>query len=100
MLLRHDGKEQCFSSRVKNIMSMNVEIISPTDTLFKGEASAVTVPSKMGAFTLLEHHAPIVAILEAGKVSLTEASGEQKEFDIKGGFSENHDNHLTICVEL
>lgn len=79
---------------------MNVEIISPTDTLFKGEASAVTVPSKMGAFTLLEHHAPIVAILEAGKVSLTEANGETKEFDIKGGFTENHDNQLTICVEL
>ena len=78
---------------------MNVEIISPTDTLFKGEASAVTVPSKMGSFTLLEHHAPIVAILEAGKVSLTETNGEQKVFDIKGGFTENHDNHLTICVE-
>lgn len=79
---------------------MNVEIFSPTDTLFKGEASAVTVPSKMGPFTLLEHHAPIVAILEAGKVSLTEVNGEQKEFDIKGGFAENHENHLTICVEL
>jgi len=79
---------------------MKVEIISPSETLFEGEASAVTVPSKMGSFTLLEHHAPIVAILEAGKVSLTEANGEQKEFDIKGGFTENHDNHLTICVEL
>jgi F-type H+-transporting ATPase subunit epsilon len=79
---------------------MNVEIISPTDTPFKGEASAVTVPSKMGPFTLLEHHAPIVAILEAGKVCLTMANGERKEFDIKGGFTENHDNHITICVEL
>ena len=79
---------------------MNVEIISPSETLFEGEASAVTVPSKMGAFTLLEHHAPIVAILEAGKVSLTDGNGEQKEFVIKGGFTENHDNQLTICVEL
>ena len=79
---------------------MNVEIISPTDTLFEGEASAVTVPSKMGPFTLLEHHAAIVAILEAGKVSLTDGKGEHREFDIKGGFTENHDNQLTICVEL
>ena len=79
---------------------MNVEIISPNATLFEGEASSVTVPSKMGPFTLLEHHAAIVAILEAGKVSLTEAHGEQQEFVIKGGFTENHDNHLTICVEL
>ena len=79
---------------------MNVEIISPNATLFEGEASSVTVPSKMGPFTLLEHHAAIVAILEAGKVSLTEANGESKEFVIKGGFVENHNNLLTICVEL
>jgi len=79
---------------------MKVEIISPSDTLYNGEAMSVTVPSKMGPFTLLEHHAPIVAILEAGKVSLTVADGETKEFDIKGGFTENHDNQLTICVEL
>ena len=79
---------------------MKVEIISPSDTLFKGEANSVTVPSVMGPFTLLEHHAAIVAILEAGKVSLTDDKGEHHEFVIKGGFTENHDNQLTICVEL
>ena len=79
---------------------MKVEIISPSDTLFEGEASSVTVPSMMGPFTLLEHHAAIVAILEAGKVSLTDVKGERHEFAIKGGFTENHDNQLTICVEL
>jgi F-type H+-transporting ATPase subunit epsilon len=79
---------------------MKVEIISPSSKLYDGEATSVTVPSQMGPFTLLEHHAAIVAILEAGKVSLTEKSGEQKEFAIKGGFVENHDNQLTICVEL
>ena len=79
---------------------MKVEIISPSATLFAGEATSVTVPSQMGPFTLLEHHAAIVAILEAGKVSLTDTKGEHKEFAIKGGFTENHDNQLTICVEL
>ena len=79
---------------------MKVEIISPSATLFAGEATSVTVPSQMGSFTLLEHHAAIVAILEAGKVSLTDTKGEHREFDIKGGFTENHDNQLTICVEL
>ena len=41
-----------------------------------------------------------LGILEAGKVSLTDAKGEHHEFVIKGGFTENHDNQLTICVEL
>ena len=79
---------------------MKVQIISPNETLFEGEATSVTVPSQMGPFTLLEHHAAIVAILETGKVSLTDTKGEHREFDIKGGFTENHDNQLTICVEL
>ena len=79
---------------------MKVEIISPSETLYSGEATTVTVPSKLGPFTLLENHAAIVAILETGKVSLTDAHGERKEYAIKGGFTENHDNHLTICVEL
>ena len=79
---------------------MKVEIISPNAKLYNGEATSVTVPSQMGPFTLLEHHAAIVAILEAGKVSLSEKNGGQKVFTIKGGFVENHDNQLTICVEL
>ena len=54
----------------------------------------------MGPFTLLEHHAAIVAILEAGKVVLNNGKGEHREFDIKGGFVENHSNQLTVCVEL
>jgi len=54
----------------------------------------------MGPFTLLEHHAAIVAILEAGKVSFTDNKGEHQEIAIKGGFVENHNNQLTLCVEL
>lgn len=79
---------------------MKVEIISPSETLFKGEATSVTVPSMMGPFTLLEHHAAIVSVLEVGKVSLTDDKGEHREFAIKGGFVENHSNQLTVCVEL
>lgn len=79
---------------------MKVEIISPSETVFKGEATSVTVPSMMGPFTLLEHHAAIVSVLEAGKVSLTDDKGEHREFAIKGGFVENHSNQLTVCVEL
>ena len=79
---------------------MKVEIISPSETLYEGEATAITVPSQMGPFTLLEHHAAIVAILEAGKVSFTDDKGEHQEITIKGGFAENHSNQLTICVEL
>ena len=78
---------------------MKVEIISPNETLYAGEATAITVPSQLGPFTLLEHHAAIVAILEVGTVSYTDANGEPQQIAIKGGFVENHNNLLTICIE-
>ncbi len=79
---------------------MKVEVISPNGTLYLGEALSVTVPSTMGPFTLLEHHAAIVSVLEAGMVSLNDDNGESQNFAINGGFVENHNNQLTICVEL
>lgn len=48
---------------------------------------------------MLEHHAAIVAILEAGKVVLTDSNNEQHEFAISGGFCEQHENRVIICVE-
>ena len=48
---------------------------------------------------MLEHHAPIVAVLEAGKVVLTDLNDETHEFAINGGFCEQHDNTVIICGE-
>ena len=52
-----------------------------------------------GPFTMLEHHAAIVAILEKGKVVLTDTENQPHEFDILGGFCEQHDNTIIICAE-
>ena len=78
---------------------MIVEIITPETCLYKGEASSVTVPSLQGPFTMLEHHAAIVAILEKGTVTLTDLDNETHEFAINGGFCEQHNNEIIICAE-
>ena len=78
---------------------MTIEIITPESCLFNGEVNSVTVPSKQGPFTMLDHHAPIVALLEKGKVTLTDLNGALHEFLIQGGCCEQHDNHIIICAE-
>jgi len=78
---------------------MVVEIITPESCLFKGEASSVTVPSVQGPFTMLQHHAAIVAILESGLVKLIDNDQQQHIFAIKGGFCEQHDDQIIICAE-
>ena len=77
---------------------MNVSILSPLKTLFQGEATSVNLPGKIGAFTVLENHAPIVSTLDKGVITITNKE-ENTEIEIISGFVEVHDNEMTICVE-
>ena len=77
---------------------MNVSILSPLKTLFQGEATSVNLPGKIGAFTVLENHAPIVSTLDKGVITITNKE-ENTEIEIVSGFVEIHDNEITICVE-
>ncbi len=49
---------------------MYLEIVSPEATLFAGDVTAVTVPGVDGEFQMLENHAPIVSLLQQGKVKV------------------------------
>ncbi|MDC0008269.1 F0F1 ATP synthase subunit epsilon [bacterium] len=49
---------------------MYLEIVSPEATLFAGEVTSVTVPGINGEFQMLKDHAPIVSLLQAGKVKI------------------------------
>ena len=77
---------------------MNVSILSPLKSLFQGEATSVSLPGKVGAFTILENHAPIVSTLDKGVITITNKE-EFSEIEIVRGFVEVHDNEITICVE-
>lgn len=77
---------------------MFLEIITPQGNLFSGEVISASLPGKAGRFTILNHHAPIVSVLEAGKVLIEAVTGKQ-ELEIAGGFVEQHDNNIIICAE-
>ena len=77
---------------------MNVSILSPLKSLFQGDATSVNLPGKVGAFTILENHAPIVSTLDKGVITITNKE-EVSEIEIVSGFVEVHDNEVTICVE-
>jgi F-type H+-transporting ATPase subunit epsilon len=79
---------------------MNVSILSPLKSLFQGEATSVNLPGKLGAFTILENHAPIISLLSKGNIVIAQNSEEPIQIAIAGGFVEIHNNEVTACVEL
>ncbi|TLP72904.1 F0F1 ATP synthase subunit epsilon [Maribacter sp. ACAM166] len=75
---------------------MYLEIVSPEATLFAGEVTSVTVPGINGEFQMLKDHAPIVSLLQEGKVKFTGTITLEKEYAAKFGKDENGDTVLSI----
>ena len=77
---------------------MIVEIYTPDQLIFQGEAASVTVPGTLGSFEVLKDHAPIISTLEDGKVTVR-TSQETQTFAIKGGVVEVKENKVVVLAE-
>ena len=76
---------------------MKLEIISADKVLFKGDVQRVTLPGSLGAFTVLEHHAPLISTLTRGAVVYDTPNGA-KEMKIDSGIVEVLDNRVVVCI--
>ena len=77
---------------------MTLEIISPQEVVFKGEAESVTMPGQLGKFTVLRNHAPLISVLDAGTIVYRTPSGEEKTYEIKGGIADVDNNVISVCI--
>lgn len=79
--------------------SLNLLLLSPERTIYKGVVEGVTVPGTKGPFTILPEHAPIISSLDEGEIRYV-IDGRQNVLAIKNGFVEVKNNQITLCVEL
>ena len=49
---------------------MQLEIVSPENTLLDANVDSVLVPGTDGSFQMLDNHAPIVSTLISGKIKI------------------------------
>ena len=80
-------------------MALHFELVSPEKLLFSGEVNQVDVPGAEGDFGVLAGHAPTVATLRPGIVTVHAASG-QTRIVVLGGVAEVSSSGLTILAEL
>lgn len=77
---------------------MTLEILTPDKAVFQGEVTSVTVPGVLGSFEVLNNHAPIISILDDGKVIIRNGKTEES-IQIKGGVVEVLNNKITVLAE-
>lgn len=82
-------------------MSKNfqLDIVTPTKTVYSGEVQSFTAPGVMGSFQVLFNHAPLLSSVGVGEVKVTETNGAKLHFATSGGFVEVKANKVILLAE-
>ena len=80
-------------------MALHFELVSPEKLVFSGDVNQVDVPGAEGDFGVLAGHAPTVATLRPGILTVHTAGG-QRRIVVLGGFAEVSAAGLTVLAEL
>jgi F-type H+-transporting ATPase subunit epsilon len=81
------------------IILLNLEILTPERRLFSDEVVGVQLPGVSGSFEVLDKHAPLVSALKSGRIKVINDKTHTTFFEIKSGFVEVLNNHVTVLVE-
>ena len=74
------------------------ELVSPERLVYAGEVSQVDVPGEEGEFGVLAGHAPYIATLKPGLLTIYR-NGEPQRIVVRGGLAEMGPTGLTVLAE-
>lgn len=77
---------------------LRVKLVTPERVLFEHTVEAVELPAKNGYFEVLYGHAPLVAELGAGDVTLIGAPDGTHRYNVSWGFVEVLPERVTILA--
>src|SRR5215212_9424445 len=78
--------------------TFHLDLVSPEKLLFSGEVDQVDVPGSEGDFGVLAGHAPLVATMRPGILTVYR-SGEALKIVVSGGFAEVGPAGLTVLAD-
>ena len=78
---------------------LNLEIVTPAKTAFKGTVSSISVPGTSGSFQVLYNHAPILSSFEIGLIKIVDLNDSESMFATSGGTIEVLENKILLLAE-
>ena len=80
--------------------SFKVVIVTPDHTAFEGTAVSATIPGSEGYLGVWANHAPLVAAVMPGMVTLrTDDTGNEQRLAVGAGFVEISDNVVNLMTD-
>jgi F-type H+-transporting ATPase subunit epsilon len=79
--------------------TFHFDLVSPEKLAFSGEVDQVDVPGVEGDFGVLAGHAPVVAAVRPGILTITSGGAHQKII-VLGGLAEVSEKGLTVLADV
>jgi len=79
--------------------TFHFDLVSPEKLAFSGEVDQVDVPGAEGDFGVLAGHAPVVAAIRPGILTVT-TGGTHRKIIVLGGLAEVSDKGLTVLADV
>ncbi len=77
-----------------------ISISTPEKTIFEGEISSLVAPGETGYLGVLVDHAPLIANLSPGKITIKDGQSQSTIFNCKStGILEVLNNNVNILVD-
>jgi F-type H+-transporting ATPase subunit epsilon len=79
--------------------TFHFDLVSPERLAFSGEVDQVDIPGMEGDFGVLSGHAPVVAAIRPGILTVI-TGGTREKIIVLGGLAEVSDNKLTVLADV
>jgi F-type H+-transporting ATPase subunit epsilon len=83
----------------QTMATFHFDLVSPEKLAFSGEVDQVDVPGFEGDFGVLAGHAPVVAAIRPGILTVF-SGGKQEKIIVLGGLAEMSDKGLTVLADV
>jgi len=87
---------------MEHTKTLMVEVVTPDDNLFRGEAHNVVVTTDRGELAIFPFHAPLVAELARGEMRIKTGNnpGDMKVYSIYGGYMSVAEDHMLVLADM
>ncbi len=79
--------------------TLQLEVLTPSGSIFNGPAKSVTLPGEEGEFGVLPEHVSLTTLLQAGVVDVQKENGKTESIVVNWGVVQITQNKVVVLVD-
>ncbi len=79
--------------------TLQLEVLTPSGSIFNGPAKSVTLPGEEGEFGVLPEHVSLTTLLQAGVIDVHKENGKTESIVVNWGVVQITQNKVVVLVD-